>query len=97
MSIVYGMITVDTDYDAEDYVNLINCDTTSNIITITLPSTPIDGTFYIIKDLGNASAFNITVDGNGHNINGAATVVINVDYEHTEVIFCSTNNKWLIV
>lgn len=56
--------------------------------TATLPSTvPDDGWQCIIKDeSGGALINNITVDGNGHNINGSGTAVINTNYGFLRII-----------
>lgn len=65
-------------------------------ITITLPSSPTAGDVYVIKDqLGNSDIFQITVDGNGNNIDGASTYVINTEFTSITVVFA--NGTWSII
>lgn len=62
--------------------------TVAAITTVTLPAAPVIGETHTIKDgSGNASSFNITVSGNGKNIDGAATYVLIVNYEAVTVRF----------
>ena len=43
--------------------------------TMTLPSSPLGGESYEIKDsTGSAATYNITVSGNGKNIDGNSTL-----------------------
>jgi hypothetical protein len=76
---------------AADY--LIAVGVISAPITITLPASPISGETYEIKDTtGLGATFNITIDGNGHNIDGAATFIIAANYEAVLVAF--TGAQW---
>lgn len=62
--------------------------------TVNLPTTPTSGDTYIVKDaLGNAGAFNITVSGNGSNIDGSASIVISTNY--TEAMFIYNGTSWI--
>jgi len=70
--------------------------TTSGAFTITLPATPTTGQFFVIKDVsGNAGTNNITVSGNGNNIDGAATSVISTNYGRLRVQY--TGSRWSIL
>ena len=61
----------DTGYVASaDQTVLVNA--TGGATTIKVPGTPTSGKFCIVKKI-DASANAVTVDGNGHNIDGAAT------------------------
>jgi hypothetical protein len=64
--------------------------------TITLPSSPPVGKTYIIKDgRGDAATNNITVNGNGKNIDGAASFVININYGSLSLVYNGTQwNNW---
>ena len=89
--IVYSGITLTTD---SSYVILVSG---SSAVTIYLPAVPEDGMAFIIKDIsGNALNNNITIDGNGLNleINGSAT--INTNYGALEFMYDSTA-QWIIL
>lgn len=60
-------------------------------LTITLPATPLSGQVFKIKDIsGNALTNNITVSGNGNNIDGSPSGLINTDYGALELLFNGT-------
>lgn len=76
------------------YVILVNA---ANPVTIYLPQIPFDGMGLIVKDIsGNALNNNITIDGNGLNmeINGMAT--INTNYGALEFMYDLTA-QWVIL
>jgi len=64
--------------------------------TVNLPSAPgITDVYIVVDPLGQAGASNITVSGNGSNINGAATAVINTNYGSLRVYYTgSIWNTW---
>lgn len=64
-----------------------------------LPASPYDGEMHIIKDAaGTAAGANVLkVQGNGHDIDGAAFYEIDTAYGVLRVVFSSFYNKWLIV
>ena len=67
----------------------------SAAVTVTLPPTPLDGQVFKIKDVtGDALTNNITVSGNGNNIDGAASGLINTDHGAFELIFDTTLDAW---
>lgn len=66
-------------------------DTSTSAMTIVLPLIPIRGDIYQVKDKsGNAGTNNITVSGNGNNIDGAATYPINTNYGKATFVFNGT-------
>jgi len=72
------------------YVIFVNSTTP---VTITLPLSPLNGQVLKIKDIsGNALSNNITINGNGRNIDGSLNVVINTDYGAFELIY--NNSNW---
>lgn len=78
-----------------DYVITIN-KTVPEITSVTLPASPAASRSLIVKDgAGNAASYNITLDGNGKNIDGQATQILNVDYEALEIIYNGT--EWNII
>jgi hypothetical protein len=63
----------------------------ASALSIKLPSTPLDGQTFKIKDIcGCALNKNILICGNGKNIDGSATALINTDYGALELIYSST-------
>ena len=75
-------------------------DSSGGPITITLPvvSSGNDGLGFIIKDCaGQASVNNITINGNGKNIDGSGTYVMNIDYQGIQIIYSNDANTWSAV
>jgi hypothetical protein len=74
------------------YVILVN---NSAPVTITLPATPINGQVFKIKNVSGTAVTNIiTVAGNGKNIDGSASGLINTDYGALELIYDTTLTAW---
>lgn len=58
---------------------------------VNLPASPATGRLLIVKDgKGDANSNNITVSGNGKNIDGAASVTINTNYGVSRVVYNGT-------
>jgi hypothetical protein len=75
----------------------IPVDTTSGAITITLPSSPIDGERHLIADVsGTANTNNISVSGNGHTIVGLSTYIMTGQYNVLEVTYHLGKTVWMI-
>lgn len=75
-------------------------DTTGGAFTMTLPAgTPLAGKrFLIVDSTGNAGANNITISGNGNNINGDASYTISNNYGTVEVFAVnSTSTTWIVL
>ena len=71
-------------------------DTTSSAITFTLPALPNTGDTYVLKDGGgNASTNNLTINGNGSNIDGSSTYIISTNYGCITVVFNGT--MWVCI
>lgn len=71
------------------------CATNSGAFTLTLPLTPATGFRVWVKDeTSNASNNNITVDGNGNNIDGSTTFVMSVDKQGK--IFVYNGTEWKV-
>ena len=59
---------------------------------MTLPAAPTTYRRYIVKDrTGNATTNNITVNGNGKNIDNAATKVISGNFGSTQLLYNGTS------
>lgn len=77
-----------------DYI--IQADSTSAGFTITLPASPTTGDTYIIKDIGGVAVTNnITISGNGNNIDTTSTYTMNINNQSITVVYGSS--KWLII
>lgn len=64
--------------------------------TVTYPASPSTGRMLIVKDgKGDGAANNITLDGNGKTIDGAATVAITTNYGVARHIYNGT--QWNVV
>jgi hypothetical protein len=73
-----------------DYLIMVN---TSVSRQIYLPPNPIEGDVYQIKDkTGSANPNTITINGNGHNIDGNATYLINTNY--ASALFVYSGTQW---
>ena len=72
---------------------LIGCDTTSNAIALTLPyaTTNANQVYVIVDEGGNLNTNNIVIDTNGGNINGSATITLNVNYTSIAIYSNGTN------
>ena len=79
-------------------VTIVLVDTTSSGLTVTLNSSPVNGRVLRIKDKsGNGNVRNITINGNGKNIDGSSTTLINTGYGSIEMVYSSANNSWYII
>jgi hypothetical protein len=73
------------------------CNTTSAAFTVTLPSSPTRGQFVVIVDYaGTAATNNITVSGNGANINGStANLVIAKNRTGLTLTYIDSTQGWV--
>lgn len=82
----YNVLTTD--------MNLM-VDTDTLAITINLPATPTLGDAYRIKDsTGNAAANNITIQGNGNDIEGVGSASISTNYGRIALVYNGV--EWVI-
>lgn len=78
-----------------DYVVVVN-KTAGAATTVNLPSSPTTGQHYYIKDgKGDAATNNITVTPAAGNIDGAGTLVMNVNYMAIELTYNGT--QWNVI
>ncbi len=93
---VTGITNASSPYTVASTDYLISANSTSSVITINLPATPTTGRTVKIKDvLGTSATNNITIQGNGANIDGSSSYVISDNYEAVMVTF--TGTIWSIV
>lgn len=79
-----------------DHVVLV--DVSGGAVTVTLPAAPADGAIFQIKDMmGNAEAENITIAGNGKNIDGDASAVMGVNFQSATVIYDAAADAWFLI
>jgi len=81
-----GGVTVASD----DYIITMK-KTVGQITTITLPASPTTSRSIIVKDgNGDAATYNITISGNGKTIDGAATFVLDRNFQAVEIVYNGT-------
>lgn len=74
------------------------CDTTAAAFTVTLPAGPIAGQVYVIKAINSTvGTNNLTISGNGHNIDAAATLVIATQYESVMLRYDASATVWEVL
>lgn len=63
----------------------------TSLFTVNLPASPANGDTYTIKDAnGSAGSNNILINGNGHNIDGSANLLVMTNYTNTTVVYNGT-------
>jgi hypothetical protein len=92
---VRQFVTGATTLGSSDFVTLVS--TTGGTVTVTLPASPVAGQVYYIKDTGNALTNNITIAGNGNNIDGAATATINTDFGAVQLVYDDFLGEWFVL
>lgn len=71
-------------------------DTVSTAITAILPASPVTDMQFTFKDAtGHAATHNITINGNGKNIDASATASITTNYGHVKVQYNGT--QWSVI
>lgn len=90
------VVNVSTTYTVLKSDDIIFTDSTGGAFTITLPITPLNGEIYAIKDTnGTAATNNITVSGNGKNIDGFSTFLLNQAYAESSFVYNGT--QWSVL
>lgn len=84
---------INTTLTTSDYMLV----TTANPLTVTLPLAPVDGQNFIIKSISASVPSPVTINGNGKNIDTAATRLHTVSNQSTTLVFNSALNRWLII
>lgn len=72
---------------------LVRCTTAAGNATLKLPLTALDAEVHIIKKI-SSDANVLTVDGNGHNIDGSATTTITVLNGSKTFQYCQSTGTW---
>lgn len=71
----------------------LDVDATAGVATATLPASPISNRLASIAK-ADVSANAVTVDGNGKNINGSATISLASQYDNALLIFIGGADEW---
>lgn len=87
--------TITSNTTASPSINYF-CDTTSNPITLTLPASAELGTFIGFNDLaGTFGTNNLTIDRNGHKINGSASdLIVSVNNASNTLVYSGATYGW---
>jgi len=65
--------------------------------TLTLPASPVAGDFIDLAVIdGDASVNNLTISGNGNNIQGDTTLVMDLSLSPVDVSLIYNNTEWRI-
>lgn len=90
----FKRITLSTneDYTAARSDFILDVDSTTAGKTVTLDDDPVDGQMHII--IKNDASNNLTISGNGNNINGSSTNTLTAQYEWRLVIFIGAAGEW---
>jgi hypothetical protein len=96
--VAYNATAKAVDYPMTTSDTVIHADTTVAALVITLPApASVLGRWFVVGDSGgNAGANNITINGNGGNIKGAATYAINANNKSV-MLFAVSPTNWLII
>jgi hypothetical protein len=91
---VYSNVNADSNVVARDF---IKADTSGGAITLTLPSSPNDNDQIIVWDItGSFNTNNCTIDGNGKNVMGDTTCVLDVSNKKYHIIYDSNSSEWRV-
>lgn len=72
-----------------------SCNLSGGSMTVEMPASPNTNDHIVIKDKGNSQQNYITVDGNGNNIDGQASRVLQSNYAAFTLVWDS--QEWIIV
>lgn len=71
---------------------------TAGGITVSVPASPSSGDYLYLKDTnGNATASNIVISGNGHNIDGSSTLTFTTNYSALFIVYNGSTTSWMIL
>ena len=91
----YRVVTANTTILDNDYA--IYTTIGFNPLTITLPATPTDGRMLVIKANSASVANPVTINGNGHLIDAAATRDLTSDFASVTLHYNNTYGRWMII
>lgn len=92
----YAIVSSDTTLLTRP-INKVAADTSGMAIQVDLPASPVLGDVVQVADAqGTFSVNNLTMDGNGNNILGAATFTVSTDYANPEFVWVGGANGWTV-
>jgi hypothetical protein len=78
--------------------DLVRCNSTAGAFTITLPTSPNDGTIIAILDVnGTFSTYAVTVVTSGNTFENDTSIILNMPNTYISIIFNSFNSNWQII
>lgn len=97
--LISGTVVIDntlSPYTVAANVSIVAVNTSGGAVTVNLPASVKLYRCILIKDVtGNAGANNITISGNGNNIDGAGSITLNVNYQSRFIQ--GTGSDWNIL
>lgn len=90
VTIITGATTLSVDND------MVLCNPSGGSFTAALPSSPSDGLNITLKDIGFAFSNNITISGNGKNIDGSSTILVDTNFGGYRLVYSSVLDSWFI-
>ena len=87
--------TVSSDYSVEEGDVTLLADTSGGAFSITLPAVPTHGRTLSIKSIDATAT--VTIDGNGKNIDGAATFGLVALYSGCTIQYDSVSDAWWVI
>lgn len=93
---VFPISTKTTTYTITSADYTIRADATSAAFTVSLPVAPVAGQVFNVKKI-DSTVNAVTVSGNGHNIDGQASMVISTQYTNIMVQYDGTSTTWNII
>lgn len=92
-----NITTITSNYIASNNETIF-VNSASSSLTVTLPSSPIQGSKIKVLDIAaNSQNNNITLLGNGNNIGGASAYIINTPDSSVEVMYINSIKGWNIL
>lgn len=70
----------------------------SAVSTVTLPASPLDGNSIVLADLNDSfTGDNVTVDGDGTDIEGSGTYTLDVNGSRVELVYSGSTSQWEVI
>jgi hypothetical protein len=97
-------LNVGGDYDQSEYLSPYVPDNVRLVLnltaarTVTLSPKPYDGQRFAILDTsGNLATYNLTIDGNGRNIEGSSTLTVSTSSTAKQWMYRADTGNWVVI